>query len=185
MFSIEKLAQVTAYLLGKYDFKLNYTKLIKELYLADREALRKSNQTISGDTYVCMNNGPVLSRLYDLIRGACRDKEKQDFWNARFSTDGYDLLGNFARFPEGKLSRFDKEILDSIDSQFHNTDFGSLINYVHNNCPEWEYPGVTSTPLPTQRILKNLEKTDDEIEWILAENRAFDEEEKVFSALAD
>lgn len=182
-FNIDKLVQVSAYLIGKYDSKVNYTKLIKEVYLADRLSLQESNQTITGDSYVCMNNGPVLSRLYDLIKGTFGDSEKQRYWDSRFSKDGYDIIATNAQYPSGKLSRFEKETLDSVDAQFHDCGYADLIKHVHAHCPEWENPKGTSVPLPQERVLKNIGRTDEEIEWILAENQAFDSEEKKFSGL--
>ena len=47
---IDKLMQMANYLLKKYDFSLNYTKLIKEMYLADRECIKQTGWSISGDS---------------------------------------------------------------------------------------------------------------------------------------
>jgi uncharacterized phage-associated protein len=182
---IEKLAQATGYLLKKYDNRrLNYTKLIKELYLADRESLNTTNAAITGDTYVNMKHGPVLSNLYNLIKGRSQDKEAQLYWDSRFSTDGGDVLANFDQYPEGKLSRAEKAILDKIDGQFHQNRYGELIDYVHANCPEWRNPGTTSIPLPLADILDALGRTQEDIAWILEETRAFREEDRVFASLS-
>jgi hypothetical protein len=185
---IEKLVQVTGYLLKKYDNKrLNYTKLIKELYLADKDSLRATNQTITGDAYVSMKNGPVLSGLYDLIKGKYKDPSVQMFWDSRFSTDGRDLVAVVDRIPEGKLSRFEKQALDAIDGKFHSKNYGQMIAYVHDPdvCPEWQDPGLSSMPIKMQDLLAGIGRTQEEIEWILEENAAFEEEEKILDALAD
>lgn len=184
---IEKLIQSVGYLLKKYDHRLNYTKLIKELYLADRDSLRATNQTITGDTYVSMKNGPVLSGLYDLIKGQYKDSHIQLLWNSRFSTDGRDLLAIVDRIPEGKLSRFEKQTIDNIDEEFHSKSYGQMIDYVHNPaiCPEWKDPGLSSVSITMDELLSAIGRSPEEIEWILAENRIFDEEEKIFNALAD
>jgi hypothetical protein len=49
MMDIEKLVQICGYVLRKYNYTLNYTKLIKLLYLADKEALSQSDHTITGN----------------------------------------------------------------------------------------------------------------------------------------
>ena len=67
-FDIKKIVQIVNFLLKLNDYQLNYTKLIKLLYLADREALKHWDTTISKDSYSCLNKGPVLSNLYDLIK---------------------------------------------------------------------------------------------------------------------
>ena len=45
---IERLIQVVYYILKKYDNTLNYTKLIKLLYLADRKAIDETDSSING-----------------------------------------------------------------------------------------------------------------------------------------
>jgi uncharacterized phage-associated protein len=181
---IEKLVQATGYLLKKYDNRrLNYTKLIKELYLSDRESINATNSAITGDTYVNMRHGPVLSNLYNLIKGRSHDKEAQIYWDSRFSTDGGDVLANFDQYPEGKLSKAEKAILDKIDGQFHQNRYGELIDYVHANCPEWHNPGATSIPLPLADILSALGRTQEDIDWILEENEAFEKEDRIFASL--
>jgi uncharacterized phage-associated protein len=183
--SLEKLVQATGYLLKKYDDRrLNYTKLIKELYLADREAFAEKNSSITGDTYVSMKHGPVLSRLYDLIKGKCQDKNTQNYWDTRFTTDGQDLMANFDQYPDGNLSIADEEILDMIDGKFHHKSYGQMIDYVHENCKEWHNPGNTSVSLKIEDILAAIGKTQEEIDWILEENHAFEVEDKLFKSLA-
>jgi hypothetical protein len=183
--NIEKLVQATGYLLKKYDNRrLNYTKLIKELYLSDRESISATNSAITGDTYVGMKHGPVLSNLYGLIKGRSLDTKAQMYWDSRFSTDGDDLLANFDQYPEGKLSRAEKAIIDKIDGQFHQNRYGELIDYVHVNCPEWSNPGTTSIPIPFEDILRALERTPEDIDWILEETKAFQREDRIFASLA-
>jgi hypothetical protein len=184
---LEKLVQAVGYLLKKYNYRLNYTKLIKELYLADKDSLRAINQTITGDVYVSMKNGPVLSGLYNLIKGQYQDPNAQMFWDSRFSTDGRDLVAVADRIPEGKLSYFEKQTLDAIDDQFHAKNYGQMIDYVHDPavCPEWEDPGLSSIPIKMKDLLAGIGRTQEEIEWILEENEAFEAEEKIFNALAD
>ena len=92
MFNIDKLIQACNYLVKKNNNSLNYTKLIKLLYIADKESLKRSLQTITGDTYVSMDNGPVLSKLYDLIKGQYHKELYQNLWNSRFIKDGYNLV---------------------------------------------------------------------------------------------
>jgi len=184
--NIEKLVQVVSYLLKKYEHRLNYTKLIKILYLADKASFGKINHSITGDTYVSMQNGPVLSELYSLICGKSLNREHQCYWDARFSKDSYDLVSLSERIPEGKLSRFEKKILDSIDEEFHNAPYGALIEHVHNPsiCPEWKDTGSTSTVISIQDILVSLGRTKKEIDFILEEERLYSEEDKILESLS-
>jgi hypothetical protein len=155
------------------------------LYLADKESLKGSLQTITGDKYVSMNNGPVLSKLYDLIMDKCRIENEQSLWNSRFTRNGHDIIALTDRIPQGELSAFEMQILDQIYEHFRNFSLREMINYVHNNCPEWKYPNGSSIPIKSVEILESIGRTPEEIEWILAESNAFQEEEQVFLSLAN
>lgn len=182
MFRIEKLVQVAGHLLKLNNFKMNYLKVIKILYLADRESINRTGQSITGDSFVSMKNGPVLNKLYELIKNKYNSHKMQDFWNTRFSTDGYDLIANFDRIPDGLLSSFEKKTIEGLSEQFKDTAFGDMIKYVHEICPEWEETD-TSIPISIEHILECLGRTPEEIECIMAENEAFDKEEYLFSSL--
>jgi len=180
---IEKLIQTVNYILKKYDYKLNYTKLIKLIYLADKEALKDSDDTITGDNYVSMENGPVLSSLYDLIRNKLSDTEYQNTWNKYFKVDGYNLLALHRNIPNDELSDFEMQILDKIDNKFHDATYGKMIDYLHDNCPEWKNTS-SSIPIPLGDILKSIGRTTEEIEFILQERDIFEKEKALFRNLA-
>jgi len=184
--NIEKLVQTVSYLLKKNNYRLNYTKLIKILYLADKASLDRINRSMTGDTYAALHNGPILNELYCLIRGKSANREHQCYWDGRFSTDGYDLVSLSDKIPEGKLSRFEKQVLDRLDEQFHASSYDRIIDFVHDpqNCPEWHDPGSTSTPISLSDILLSLGRSKEEIEHILHEESTYAEEERVLESLA-
>jgi uncharacterized phage-associated protein len=47
---------------------MSYLKLIKLLYVLDGEALLRWGRPVTTDRYVSMDNSPVFSRIYNLIR---------------------------------------------------------------------------------------------------------------------
>lgn len=62
-FDVKKVAQATAYLLKSMrEERHNFMALLKMLYIVDRKSLKESGFPITGDTYVAMKHGPVLSR---------------------------------------------------------------------------------------------------------------------------
>ena len=65
-FNEKKATQAAARLLRLRGGRMSYMKLIKLLYLADREALLRWGRPISTDRYVSMDHGPVLSRVLNL-----------------------------------------------------------------------------------------------------------------------
>ncbi len=70
MFSARTVAQMAAVFADKQGGMINILKLVKLLYLADRESLQKHGNPISFDRLVSMDHGPVLSRTLNLICGA-------------------------------------------------------------------------------------------------------------------
>jgi Protein of unknown function (DUF4065) len=65
----EKAVEAAAMFLKLHGRPMRYLGLLKLLYMADRIALERMEQPITGDCYVSMQFGPVLSGVYDLIKG--------------------------------------------------------------------------------------------------------------------
>lgn len=181
---INKLIQVTAYVINKYYGRLNYTKLIKELYLSDRKSFDLYGVSITGDVYYSLPNGPILSELYDYIRNR-GESLNQTLWNCRFITVGNDISLTSNYYFSNLLSESEMKILDEVDNQFHSSSYGEMIDFVHdkNNCPEWENPFGSSKPIFVRTILEKLNKTSDEIDFILSEDEIYKKEDEVFAKL--
>lgn len=90
---------------------MSYMKLIKLLYLADREALLRFGCPITTDRYVSMDRGPVLSRVLNLITEE-REPASQSLWTTAISEpDHYGVRLNKDIEPE-ELSDAEIELLD-------------------------------------------------------------------------
>ena len=179
--NIKKLIQVVHYVLKKYDLKLNYTKLLKLLYLSDRQALGETGASITGDAYYSLDNGPILSCVYDLIRGKA-SYNMQNIWDAIFITDGYDVYALSKNIPYGELSEYEKRILDIIDAQYHDKTYQDMISIVHDKmiCPEWRAPEQHgATKIHTEEILNAFGWSAQDIEIWKEEYDIFLEEEKI------
>src|SRR5260370_7701525 len=66
-FDEAKATQAAALILKLRGDRMHYLKLIKLLYLVDRAALLNWGVPVTTDHYVSMDNGPVVSRIYNLI----------------------------------------------------------------------------------------------------------------------
>lgn len=71
-FNKEKANAVILYLANK-DYYISKMRLLKFIFFADLYHLNKYGRPILGDKYVAMNNGPVLSKLYDMLKNSSRD----------------------------------------------------------------------------------------------------------------
>lgn len=161
-FDEQKATQAAAFFAKKAGGEINYMKLIKLLYLADREALKRWGFPIVGGRYVSMDNGPLTSSIYDATKPS---DVGFPVWKSCFKTAGYDLRLVSAPEPED-LSRADLEILEYIHQQFGAMDEWGLVHYTHENCHEWVNPRGTSIAITPEKILQEVGKTEAEIQSI-------------------
>jgi hypothetical protein len=169
-FDVSKIIQIVDFLVARNSFSLNYTKMIKLLYIADKQALAQHDIVITGDRYFSMKNGPVLSGVLDLIDGEFHDAESQELWNNHFNTLGHDVVSKTKKPLEyDKLTPFEESLLAEIDNKYKHYDYGRMINLTHDKkkfaevrWQEAEKMG-TSLHLGIEDILKQLGRTDEEI----------------------
>lgn len=160
----EKITQAAAYLVRKRGQGfMSYMKLIKLLYLADRESLFKRGRPITFDKFVSMKHGMVLSGTLNLITG----EEKGVFWNSVFEACGDHEVRIKNPAETGKLSKSELAILDSIFDEFGKKNRWEIVDYIHA-LPEW-IPTESSIPVQVSDVLKFGEKTESEIESIKSE----------------
>ena len=111
-FNEVKATQAAARLLRNRGGRMKYLKLIKLLYLADREALSRWGRPITTDNYVSMDNGPVLSQILKRIDDGAAPGEPT-FWTSHIIPCGdWDVLltGDPS---DGQLSEAEEELLTS------------------------------------------------------------------------
>lgn len=166
-FNEAKTTQAAAFLLKENGGKMNYMKLIKLLYLADREALSRWERPITGDAYVSMPKGPVLSRVLDKINSGRNPSGVQSYWHQYISSpEGYNikLLKHEPGFDE--LSKREKELLKIIFEQYKVYDKYQMVDICHEIIPEWRDPDGSSIPIRVEDILRAVNKTERDISLI-------------------
>lgn len=67
-FNERKAAAAAAFLLQEEAGTMDYMRLVKLLYLAERESLARLGHPIVGDAYYALDQGPILSRVLDLCK---------------------------------------------------------------------------------------------------------------------
>lgn len=169
-FNERKALAAATHLLVEGGGRMPYMRLLKLLYLADRASFLEYGRPITGDSYIAMKFGPVLSTVYDRI--------KQGEWGGRIRIDGYDaeLVGVELT---GPLSDADVVILDDVSRIFEKLDHWKISDLSHD-LPEW-IDTERNRVIPIERIFKALGKTGKEI--VEAAEEAHEEAffEEVFS----
>ena len=161
LFNEVKATQAAGRLLTLRGGRMSYVKLIKLLYLADREALIRWGRPITTDRYVSLDIGPVVSRIYDLIR----DEPPPNFariWQKFIShPDHYEV--HLLRDPgNGELSRREQELIDEVYAQHGRQNRWTVVDYTRS-LPEWTNPEGGALPIEYRDILRAANKTDLEI----------------------
>jgi len=117
---------------------MNYTKLIKVLYIADRESLKETGEPIAGGETWCLPKGPILSVLKELIDG----KRSTRSWSASFKTDRYDLV--LVSDPgRDCLCEYEIDKLKELHARYRKYTFGQMIKVTHR-LPECKKNRVSS-----------------------------------------
>ena len=139
-------------------------KLIKLMYLADREALAKWSSPISGDRYVAMNYGPGLSEMYAHITQSDPPGVRR-YWDDYISEPENFQVSSKKDPGVGRLSRRELELVDAIYEKYGGMDQWQLSDLTHE-LPEWKHPDGSMIPISHEDLLSVLGKSDREIHEI-------------------
>jgi uncharacterized phage-associated protein len=171
--------QATAVLL-RYDRtrRMDRIRLLKLLFIADRESLVEGGSPIIGGRIVAMPNGPVLDDVYGLIK---QDAMYADEWDRHIHTDGH-AIELVADPGSGSLGKGDVAKLREVSERYHNFDAWELVDLTHQFA-EWvsawgraTADGKKMAPMSWDDVLIGSGKADwiPEIERDAAASSAFD-----------
>ena len=165
-FSERKAAAAASLLLQLAGGQMEYLKLIKLLYYADRESLDRLGRPISGDHYFSMRLGPVLSKVYDLIKATLAGTAEQGPWVQQIGMASRYVLKLNGPADFGPLSDAEIRVLYEVFNRLASTDKWAVVNETHQGLPEWEDPGESRERIDIETILRVLGKSEEEIEQI-------------------
>jgi len=133
---IRKLTQAAGLVLRAHQGKqIGYLRLIKLLYIANRESLRETGRPIVDDTVFAMKLGPVLSRTLNIIK---RDHEPHCEFSAHIKTNEktfqVELIDETG---DDELSEFETDTLKEICARYKDKTDRQIVNETHD-FPEWQ-----------------------------------------------
>lgn len=152
-----------------------YLKLLKLLYIAEREFLVEESEMIFGDRVVAMKYGPVLSNVYRLIKNAGVPGNPL----GQFVRRSHDYSVELTHDPgSDHLCRAETNKLDDVFRRFGHIDRFLAVKMTHD-FPEWANNFDTNStrgmfPISVEDILAGQNKTElidkvrerqAEIEW--------------------
>ena len=180
-FGTRKIVEAAATLLRSEPCRrMSYLRLLKLLYIADREALRETGRPIVGTRPVAMKHGPVLSEVLDLVKGEHWDEAT---WSQFIRKDGYEV--ELESDPGVlSLSRYEIGVLTGVVEENRDTDDWQLVEKTHA-FQEWQrnYQDGTSTPIPLADIVEAVGRATDRDE-ILQDAEQTKELRRLFGSVA-
>lgn len=121
-------SHVMLYILNKANKPLDFHKLFKIMYFADQKHLTLYGRKITEDDYVKMDNGPVPSASYDILKKSTENTILSSYFNiiGRYTVEG------LVSYDEDEFSLSDIECLDKSIEENIELTFGELTNKSHD-----------------------------------------------------
>lgn len=164
-FDARRATEVAVRLLQLAGGSMEYVRILKLLYMVDREGLSRRNRPVCGDHYVSMEHGPVLSTVYDIIKGNTPDQT----WDGAIEKLRFNVqLRDGVPAPSATLSSEERGIIVDVHERWRDVGTWDMVKQLHSTLPEWTNPGKSSFPINPRRIFQVLGRSDDEIDDIAA-----------------
>lgn len=159
IFDEGKAAEAASYILSLGNGEMNYMKLIKLLYIADRISLSRYFYPITTDCYFSLKLGPVTSNILDCINHA-DERPLNTPWNESIERSGRYSIKLRKPFRQYYTSA---EELDTLKEVFdiYRDDSQFDLSEISHTFPEWSNPGDSRKPISIEDILQATIKDDD------------------------
>jgi len=158
-FHFRRTLEASACLLRLDGDRMDQMRLLKLLYIAEREWLGEAAESLTGDRVVAMERGPVLSEVFDLIKRVSH--RHSAVWDEHIAREGYLVV--LRRTPgTGSLSRGILRKLAEVTERCRSLDHWELSELTHGFA-EWKecYTGPRPpATIPREAILKAVGQPD-------------------------
>ncbi len=171
-----KTTQLAGVLLKMAGGQMSTIKLLKLLYIIDREALKRWEFPITFDRYVSMKLGPVLSNTYDLIKNETWPPIGE-YWRQYISEVEQHALRPLRETPDDQLSDAEVELAREVFDEYKSTTKWEMSELTHG-FSEWRSPpGGGAEEITLDDILRALDVKEEDRREIIEEleTRALEE----------
>ncbi len=178
-FQFEKSLQAAAFLLELEGGSMDYIRLLKLLYIAERESLAQEAAPITGDICKAIRFGPVLSTVYEIIMDRhWRSAE----WEGFIKLKGYSV--HVVADPgRANLSACVIDKLQEVSRRYRDMNNWDLVEATHK-FPEWikNYPEGRPGVIPVEDILEAMQAEAGTLEVIREEEAIRRQMEQIIGA---
>jgi uncharacterized phage-associated protein len=150
---------MVARILQRSGGKTSYLRLVKLVYLADRESIVKRGIPIAGGSYFLMRKGPVIGEIMNFAK-----QRNAPNWRETISVRrGHEIaLKTIPTFH--LLSPRELQIVDEVVAQHAHQDVDELVQWCHDNCPEVENVTAGRREISIEQILSAERLSPDRIQ---------------------
>jgi uncharacterized phage-associated protein len=144
VFDEHRAAQAASILLERAGGSMDYLKLVKLLYLADRAALIETEMTITLDHYASMKHGPTPCQVLELI---LQEHPAEDsIWHRYVKRQYFDAL-LCGRAESNQMSKSNVDMLNDIYETYGKLRHSQVVSLTQA-LPEWQDPGDVDASIP-------------------------------------
>lgn len=160
-FKSRKAAQICAHFAVLNGGHIEKLKLIKLVYLTEREFLHDHHLPMLFDELYSLPNGPICSSTLNGIDGIIHD----EIWSDFIARNGNIVVAvrSLARDDLDELSDAEISAIQDTWNSFGRMTASQLVTYTHNNCPEYtEVERGSRLQISYADVLRALGDPDDE-----------------------
>ena len=143
--------------------KISVLKLVKLMYLLDRESLKERNIPVVGGEYFSMPHGPVTSEVLNSInheRG-----EGGGHWSELISKRSvWREVRAIHQSSNENLSPYELSMIQRLHDQHKSRNKYQLRDWCHVNCKEYEEIFSGRLPIKIEVLASQIDRTAGEIE---------------------
>lgn len=132
-FNEEKTINVVLYIAEKLK-RRDFHKIFKILYFSDREFLNRYGVTITGDTYIAMDAGPVPTKTYDIFKIVRGDSYMQDTKNLGryFAVSNWMFILPLQKANLDNIAPAEKDIVDAMINRYGDMSYDEIKEKSHD-----------------------------------------------------
>ena len=153
-FDVATAAQSAAFFIRSEGGRIDYLKLVKLMYLAERESMEKYDKPFFYDVFYNMDHGPIPSTVMDLINGEI----EHPVWSMYVGDRVLDEVESRNSFELDHLSSAEMGILKDLKKKFAKKNGFEMAIWTHDHCSEWQPPKGKRSRLSHQKVFRELGK---------------------------
>lgn len=162
----KKATEAVARLLDKSGGEADYLRVVKLVYLADRDSIIRRGVPIVGGRYYSMRLGPAVG---EVMHFANLEKSASGWIDRISPRRGNTLQLRHPRLEYGSLSQAELDILDAVVEEHSNRTTAALVKWCHQYCHEYEHVLWGRRDIDVESILRAGGKTADKIHRVVKE----------------